>query len=106
MRVGHTPTRVTAGGGVVWALNADDRTVSQVDLKTKTVRTFATGTTPIDLAARGEELWLAQAAPAGRTDEYLGAASVTQVDPVSGAGRHTATLSVPAVPHRPCCPAN
>jgi YVTN family beta-propeller protein len=104
VRVGDTPTRVNAGAGVVWALNADDRTVSRVDLKTKTVRTFSTGTTPIDLAAHGEELWLAQAAPAGRADEYLGAASVTQVDPVSGAGRRTATLAVPARAAPPLLP--
>ena len=94
--VGDTPTRVVAGTGVVWALNADDRTVSRVDVRTKTVRTFSAETTPIDLAANGDELWIAQAAPSSGGSEYLGAASVTQVDPVTGAGRGTTALTVPA----------
>ena len=102
--VGETPTRVTAGAGVVWALNADDRTVSRVDLKTKTVRTFSAETTPIDLAADGDALWIAQATPSDGKDESAETASVTQVDPMSGAGRHTTALSVPARATLPVLP--
>ena len=102
--VGATPTRLAAGSGVVWALNADDRTVSRVDLKMKTVRTFSVETTPIDLVADGDELWIAQATRFGGMGETPEKASVTLVEPMSGAERHTTALSVPAGAALPVLP--
>jgi YVTN family beta-propeller protein len=95
--VGSTPTSVAAGAGAVWALNADDRTVSRVDLQTRTVRTFAGEAAPVDLAADGDTLWVAQVGPGSDTEgQYLAVGSVTRADSVSGAGRGTTVLPVPA----------
>jgi YVTN family beta-propeller protein len=49
--VGDTPTSVSVGAGAAWTLSADEQTVSRVDPQTETVKTFATGALPIDLAA-------------------------------------------------------
>jgi DNA-binding SARP family transcriptional activator/ABC-type branched-subunit amino acid transport system substrate-binding protein/streptogramin lyase len=100
--VGDTPTRVIAGPGVVWALNADDGTVSRFDLKSKTVGTLSAETMPIDLAADGDELWIAQVTR--ERDEGSDAVSVTQVDPTSGAGRRTTALPVPGHATLPVLP--
>ena len=48
---GTTPSNVVVGGGSVWVLNADDRTISRIDQETRRiVKTFATGGLPTDLA--------------------------------------------------------
>ena len=53
--VGGTPTAISAGEGALWVLNADDQTVSRVDLATHAVKTFGSGGVPVDLAV-GETL--------------------------------------------------
>ena len=97
--VGGTPTTVTVGGGAVWTLNGDDRTISRLDLKTGTGRIFAGSAAPVDLAAAEDALWVAQAAPTGAKPapvELLATpGSLTQVDPVSGAARDTTPLPAP-----------
>jgi YVTN family beta-propeller protein len=97
--VGRTPTSVTVGRGAVWTLNANDRTVSRVDLETKTVRTFSGEIAPVDVAADEDGLWVAQAAPtsttAAATDEYVSPGSVARVDPASGVAHATTTLPLP-----------
>jgi len=56
---GTTPSNVVIGGGSVWVLNADDRTISQIDQRTrKIVKTFATGGIPTDLAFGDGSLWV------------------------------------------------
>ena len=50
--LGTAPSAVSVGEGSVWVLDADDRTVSQIDPETRAVvRTFSTSSTPTDLAA-------------------------------------------------------
>jgi YVTN family beta-propeller protein len=56
--VGYTPTSVAVGAGAVWALNADDQTISRIDPESKHVETFGVGATPTDLAAGGGALWV------------------------------------------------
>jgi DNA-binding SARP family transcriptional activator len=54
--VGSTPSAIAVGEGSVWALNADDKTVSQINPKTRTlVKTFGTGGIPTELAAGAGE---------------------------------------------------
>ena len=50
--VGGTPTVVTGSAGAVWTINADGQTISRIDRAAKRVRTFATGSVPLDAAAR------------------------------------------------------
>ena len=47
--VGSNPTALAVSEGAVWALNADDQTISRIDTETKTQKTFSVGTTPTDL---------------------------------------------------------
>ena len=56
--VGGDPTAVAVGAGAVWALNADDQTITRIDPKTHAVRTFGTGGIPVDLAAGDGSLWV------------------------------------------------
>jgi branched-chain amino acid transport system substrate-binding protein len=56
--IGAGPTTVTAGAGAVWSLNADDRTITRVDAKTREPRTFGLGATPTDLAFGLDGLWV------------------------------------------------
>jgi len=56
--VGRSPVSVTVGGGAVWVLNADDRTISRIGLTDGSRRVLATGTTPTDLAAGAGALWV------------------------------------------------
>jgi DNA-binding SARP family transcriptional activator len=54
---GSTPTVVAAGAGATWALNADDGTVTRVDVKTSTPRTLGVPGVVLDLAAGSGEIW-------------------------------------------------
>jgi DNA-binding SARP family transcriptional activator/ABC-type branched-subunit amino acid transport system substrate-binding protein/streptogramin lyase len=57
--VGTAPTSIAAGEGSVWVLDADDRTVSQINPKERAVvRTFSTGSTPTDLAVGAGGIWV------------------------------------------------
>jgi ABC-type branched-subunit amino acid transport system substrate-binding protein/predicted Ser/Thr protein kinase len=56
--VGSNPTALAVGRGAVWALNADDRTISRIDLKTKAQKVFGGGTTPTDLAVGEGSVWI------------------------------------------------
>jgi YVTN family beta-propeller protein len=56
--VGHAPARVVAGAGAIWVLNADDRTISRIDAKTRAVSTFAAGPDPTDIAFGDGSLWV------------------------------------------------
>jgi DNA-binding SARP family transcriptional activator/ABC-type branched-subunit amino acid transport system substrate-binding protein len=97
--VGDGPTSVAVGGGAVWAVNAADRTLSRVDLKTDTARTFSTDLNVVDIAAGGDGVWLAQSAPVtpGRIfwSAYAVPSQATNVDPLTGVARETTKLPVP-----------
>jgi YVTN family beta-propeller protein len=91
--VGHTPTAVTVGADAVWVLNADDRTITRIDARTRRVSTFATDATPTDLAAAPDGLWVGN----GRSlpdAQFVGpvTTSVSQLDNTTHAVRETVAL--------------
>ena len=93
--VGATPSAVSTGEGHVWVLNADDRTISRVDPRSRAVDTFAIGATPTDLAAGADGVWVGS----GRSLRHgqsagLVATALARVDPGSRTPR--ATVKLPA----------
>jgi ABC-type branched-subunit amino acid transport system substrate-binding protein/tetratricopeptide (TPR) repeat protein len=80
--VGSNPTALAVGGAAVWALNADDQTISRIDRKTKAQKTFSIGTTPTDLAVGEGTVWVGNGL-ISPTREFLGPvlSSVSRVDP-------------------------
>jgi DNA-binding SARP family transcriptional activator/ABC-type branched-subunit amino acid transport system substrate-binding protein len=63
--VGDTPAAIAVGGGAVWVVDGDARTVSRVDIGTGGIATFATGATPTDVAVGDDAVWLGQASSVG-----------------------------------------
>ena len=79
--LGTAPSSIAIGEGSVWVVDADDRTVWQVDPRSRTVqRTFSTASIPIDVAAGGGAIWVANGTSAGDS----GSESVSRLDPESG----------------------
>ncbi len=90
--VGGTPTSVATTDGAAWVLNADDATISRVDLETGAAQTFGSGAVPVDLAAGGGALWVANGR---RTDaQFVGpvGSEVSRVDPATRAVLLTTSL--------------
>jgi YVTN family beta-propeller protein len=90
--VGGTPTAISAGEGALWVLNADDQTVSRVDLATHAVKTFGSGGVPVDLAVGEGALWVANGRR-GRA-QYVGpsASSVSSIDTQTNGVRASVAL--------------
>src|SRR4051812_14290871 len=82
---GRAPSAVAAGAGAVWALNADDRTVTRVDVETKARRTLGLGAAPTDVAFGLGGLWVGVAArvPAAGFAGHT-ATAVTRLDAETG----------------------
>ena len=79
--LGTAPSGVAVGGGSVWVLDADDRTVSQIDAESRSLaRTFSTSSTPTDIAAGAGAVWIGNAPSAGSVLPT----SVSRLDPESG----------------------
>jgi len=80
--VGSNPTALAVGQGAVWALNADDQTISRIDRKTKAQKTFSVGTTPTDLAVGEGSVWIGNGV-VNPTSGFPGPvlSSVSRVDP-------------------------
>ena len=58
-QAGRTPSNVAVGEDAVWVLDADDRTITQIDPQSgDIVKTFSTGTTPKDIVVGGGALWI------------------------------------------------
>jgi YVTN family beta-propeller protein len=91
--VGHTPTAVTVGPDAVWVLNADDRTVSRIDVRTRRVSTFATDATPTDLAAASDGVWVGNGRHLAGA-QFVGpvTTSVSQLDETTHSVRNTVAL--------------
>ena len=85
IEVGTAPTSIAVGEGAVWVLNGDDRTVSRIDLQTRTERTVSVGGTPTDIAVGEGAVWVANG--------YDG--TVTRVDPQTSLVERTITLRDP-----------
>jgi DNA-binding SARP family transcriptional activator/ABC-type branched-subunit amino acid transport system substrate-binding protein len=99
IRAGGSPSSLAAGGGVVWALNADDQTLTVIDPGARVERTVGTGATPIDLAMGAGSLWVTSGSR--RKDaQFVGpvASSVEQLDARTGAVRRSTALPRPTGP--------
>jgi DNA-binding SARP family transcriptional activator/ABC-type branched-subunit amino acid transport system substrate-binding protein/streptogramin lyase len=79
--VGKTPTSVAVGEGAVWALNADDQTISRIDPETRQVENFAIGRTPTDIAVGEGALWVGNGIKPSAIVGHPVATSVSKVDP-------------------------
>ncbi len=65
---GTRPSRLAAASGTVWALSASDGTITEIgDRQLRRVGDFGPASTPTDLAATRNLLWVGNAAPAART---------------------------------------
>lgn len=89
--VGGNPSSLAASAGAVWALNADDRTVTRIDLSSHIERPIGTDGIPVDLAAGDGSVWVVNAAAVSAPTAFPGATptpfpeptSVSRLDPVS-----------------------
>jgi DNA-binding SARP family transcriptional activator/ABC-type branched-subunit amino acid transport system substrate-binding protein/DNA-binding beta-propeller fold protein YncE len=90
--VGHTPTSAAADAKAIWVLNADDATITRVDLATRTSETFGAGGVPTDLAIGEGAVWVAN----GRrqASQFIGpiADQISRVDAVTHALAVTTAL--------------
>lgn len=92
--LGRAPAAVAVGDESVWVIDADDRTVSQIDTDDRTlVRTFATASTPTDIAAGAGAIWIGNAAREARFGGFP--ESVSRLDPESGVVDATIPLPQP-----------
>jgi branched-chain amino acid transport system substrate-binding protein len=90
--VGTSPSNVVVGEGAVWVLNADDQTVSRIDLNGRQItKTFGTGQTPTDIAAGEGSVWVGNA---NAGDSYT--ANVSKIDPQTGVVGRTLRLTSPS----------
>jgi YVTN family beta-propeller protein len=101
-RLGTTPSNIVVGNGSVWVLDADDRTITQLDEKTtRPLRTFNTGKAPTDLASGAGALWVGNGATTPTATvgtAYM--ASVSRMDARSTLVTRTLELSKRSDIHR------
>jgi hypothetical protein len=95
IHAGRTPAVVTVHHGDAWAVDTETRTLLRVDRSGETVDVLATGATPVDVAAAGDRIWVAN----GRRREVaqtLGpvAEELVRLDPATR--REEATVPLPA----------
>ena len=97
---GTTPGNVVFGDGGVWVLNADDRTITRIDPKTRqVVKTFATSGEPTDLAVGDGALWIGSSEPSHDLIESSSeTTAVSRVDPTSTTLEGSADLPGAASP--------
>jgi DNA-binding beta-propeller fold protein YncE len=92
--LGTAPSSIAVGGGSVWVLDADDKTISEIDpIERRHFRTFSTSSTPTDLAFGADALWVGNAL---RGLDFAGTnypQSVSGVDPESGVVDETIVLA-------------
>ena len=81
--VGGNPASLAVGAGAVWALNADDETVTRIDLRSHGERTFGTGGIPVDLAAGDGSLWVVNGTRTRASAVFPAAMSVSRLDPAT-----------------------
>jgi DNA-binding SARP family transcriptional activator/ABC-type branched-subunit amino acid transport system substrate-binding protein len=95
--IGGTPTAVAVGVGAAWVLNADDETVTRIDLGTRAQQTFGTAGIPVGLATGDGSLWIANGTRISGAGSSLAAlpSTVVRLDPNSLAVLATIALSTP-----------
>jgi branched-chain amino acid transport system substrate-binding protein len=85
--LGTSPSIVAAGEGNVWVVDADDRTLTQLDQATRSVRrTFNTAATPTDVAVGAGAVWIGNAAakPSAAQPGSRLPVSIDRLDPITG----------------------
>lgn len=94
--VGISPTDVAVGEGGIWVLNADDRTVSRIDPRTRQVtKTFAIGGLPTELAVGDGAVWVGSGtSTAPGLGGIVYTSSISRLDPRSPAIQQTIKLPV------------
>jgi DNA-binding SARP family transcriptional activator/DNA-binding beta-propeller fold protein YncE len=93
--VGNRPSRLAVAGHHLWALNAGDGTITEVDTSDdRASAPFGPSLVPSDLAATADALWVGDA-PAGAGE---GATTVARFDPVRHTRTHTTALSGAPIP--------
>jgi DNA-binding SARP family transcriptional activator/ABC-type branched-subunit amino acid transport system substrate-binding protein/DNA-binding beta-propeller fold protein YncE len=81
--LGSAPAQIAVSEGAVWALDANDRTISRIDPHDRaSVRTFSTASTPTDVAAGAGALWVGNASRTSRFSSFP--TTVSRLDPQSG----------------------
>jgi DNA-binding SARP family transcriptional activator/ABC-type branched-subunit amino acid transport system substrate-binding protein len=90
---GRTPSAVAVGGGAIWIVDADARTVLRVVSSSRVVETLATGATPTDIAYGAGSVWVANGRPLPNA-QFIGpvATAVAQLDPTTRTERATFRL--------------
>jgi branched-chain amino acid transport system substrate-binding protein len=93
--LGTAPSAVTIGEGSVWVLDADDKTISQIDPESQELeRTFSTSSTPTDIAAGAGALWVGNGDPESGSEGFP--ISVSRLDVQSQ--RLVETTELPPAP--------
>ncbi len=83
----------------MWALNADDQTVTRIDLSSHVERPYGTGGIPVDLAAGDGSVWVVNAASTRAPTAFPGAAPTPFPEPTSVARLDPASaLTLPSIP--------
>ena len=89
--LGSAPAQIAVGEDAVWALDANDRTISRIEPRDRAhVRTFSTASTPTDVAAGAGAVWVGNAARDARFSSFP--TSVSRLDPESGVVEATIRL--------------
>ena len=97
--VGGNPSSLAVSAGAVWALNADDQTLTRIDLASRAERTYGTDGIPVDIAAGDGSLWVVNGARTGAPSgpiPYPETTSVTRLDPATALT--SATIKLPQAP--------
>jgi DNA-binding SARP family transcriptional activator/ABC-type branched-subunit amino acid transport system substrate-binding protein len=90
--LGSSPSSIAVGEGAIWAIDAEDGTVSRIDPRTRTrERTFSTASTPTDVAVGAGAVWVGNAFR-GRRSRGVFPESVSRLDPETGVVDATITL--------------
>ncbi|HSF61771.1 MAG TPA: BTAD domain-containing putative transcriptional regulator [Gaiellaceae bacterium] len=90
---GRTPSAVAVGGGALWLVDADARTVLRIVPSSRVVETLATGATPTDIAFGAGSVWVANGRRL-RDTQFIGpvATAVARLDPTTRTERATTRL--------------
>jgi DNA-binding SARP family transcriptional activator/ABC-type branched-subunit amino acid transport system substrate-binding protein len=87
---GRTPATIAAGGGKLWMVDGEARTVVRIDPTSGKADTLATGATPTDVAVTSGAAWIANGT--SRSDSFtIGPApdAVVRIDPATDLERTT-----------------
>jgi DNA-binding SARP family transcriptional activator/ABC-type branched-subunit amino acid transport system substrate-binding protein/DNA-binding beta-propeller fold protein YncE len=95
--LGAAPSSVAVWAGAVWVLDADDKTISVIDLETRSRESFSSSSTPTDLAAGAGGLWIGNAFRKGAFSQTSYPESVSRLDPDTRVVVATIPLPRPSV---------